>query len=106
VDAEAIVTFSMSGKTSKLISKQRPSKPVYAFTPSMKQYRRLALAWGITPLLISPLDDTKSLIDEGERIILENGFVKENDLVIIVAGLARRSGATNLIKIHRVGRKD
>ena len=106
VDAEAIVTFSMSGKTSKLISKQRPSKPVYAFTPSMKQYSRLALAWGITPLLISPLDDTKSLIDEGERIILENGFVKENDLVIIVAGMALKSGSTNLIKIHRVGRDD
>lgn len=106
VDAKAIVTFSMSGKTSKLISKQRPSKPVYAFTPSLEHYHRLALAWGITPLLISPLDDTKSLIDEGERIIVENGFVKENDLVIIVAGLARRSGATNLIKIHRVGRED
>ena len=106
VGGEAIVTFSMSGKTSKLISKQRPSKPVYAFTPTMKQYHRLSLAWGITPLLISPLDDTVSLIDEGERIILENGFVKENDLVIIVAGLALRSGATNLIKIHRVGRAD
>jgi pyruvate kinase len=106
VDAEAIVTFSMSGKTSKLISKQRPSKPVYAFTPSLKQYNRLALAWGITPLLISPQDDTKNLIEEGERIIVEKGFVKENDLVIIVAGLAQKSGSTNLIKIHRIGRED
>ncbi len=106
VDAEAIVTFSMSGKTSKLISKQRPSKPVYAFTPSVKQYNRLSLAWGITPLLISPRDDTKSLIEEGERIILEKGFVKENDLVIIVAGMAQKSGATNLVKIHRIGRED
>ncbi len=106
VDAKAIVTFSMSGKTSKLISKQRPSKPIYAFTPSVKQYNRLALAWGITPLLISQQSDTQSLIEEGERIIVKNGFVRDDDLVIIVAGLARKSGATNLIKIHRVGRED
>ncbi len=106
VDAKAIVTFSWSGRTSRLISKQRPSRPVYAFTPFTETYNRLALMWGIIPLLIDPLNDTKQLITAGVEHILNRRFVKRNDLIIIVAGLALKSGTTNLIKIHRVGQDD
>jgi len=106
VDAKAIVAFSWSGKTSKLISKQRPSKPIYSFSPFKETYNRLALVWGIIPLSIDPVNDTRRLIAAGEEIILNRKFVKRNDLIIIVAGLALKSGSTNLIKIHRVGQED
>ncbi len=106
VDARAIVTFSVSGKTPKLISKQRPSKPVYAFTPFIEQYNRMALTWGITPLLVSPINDAKRLIDAGVKIIFEKKYVKNNDIVIIVTGMALKTGSTNLIKIHRIGIED
>ena len=106
VNAKAIVTFSVSGKTSKLISKQRPSRPIYAFSPSKKIYNRLTLTWGVTPLLIAPINDTKGLVDAGEEILINRKFIKKNDLIIIVTGLALTSGSTNLIKIHRTSQKD
>lgn len=106
VNAKAIVTFSISGKTSKLISKQRPSSPVYAFSPSKKINNRLSLVWGVTPLLIPPINDTKRIIESGVKIIISNKFAKKNDLVIIVTGLALKSGSTNLIKIHTIGKED
>ncbi len=106
VDAQAIVAFSWSGKTSKLISKQRPSRPVYALTPQKETYNRLALIWGIIPILIKPISDTRNLITAGENILLHKKFVKKNSLVIIVTGLALKTGSTNLIKIHRIGQKD
>ena len=106
VNAKAIVTFSLTGKTSKLISKQRPTNPVYAFSPSRKIYNRLSLVWGVTPLLISPINDTKRIIEAGEKIIIRNKFAKKNDLMIIVTGLALKSGSTNLIKIHTIGKED
>jgi len=106
VDAKAIVTFSVSGKTPKLISKQRPSKPVYAFTPFNAQYNRLALVWGVTPLLIKPLNDARRLIDLGVKKIVEKNYAKKDDIVIIVTGLALKSGSTNLIKIHAIGHED
>jgi len=106
VNAKAIVTFSITGKTSKLISKQRPSNPVYAFSPLRKIYNRLSLVWGVTPLLIPPINDTKRIIEAGEKIIVSNKFAKNNDLMIIVTGLALKTGSTNLIKIHTIGKED
>ena len=106
VGAKAIVTFSVSGKTSMIISKRRPPRRVYAFSPSKRIYNRLSLVWGITPLLIPPINDTKRIIEAGEKIIVENKSVKKNDLIVIVTGLALKKGSTNLIKIHRIGHDD
>ena len=118
IDAKAIVSFSISGKTSKLISKQRPSKPVYVFTASLQVYNRLSLLWGITPLMIFHLDEFKEIIKTADHIICMKEIVplaeealndmkltKNGDLVVIVTGLVR-VGTANLIKIHRIGRDD
>ncbi len=106
VDAKAIIAFSWSGRTSKFISKQRPSRPVYVFTPFKDTYNRLSLVWGLIPLLINPINDAKRLIAAGEEIIVNSRGLKKNDLVIIVSGLVLKSGSTNLIKIHRIGHDD
>lgn len=106
VEAKAVVNFSWSGKTAKLISKQRPLKPVYVFTPFIEKYHQLSLIWGIYPLLIKPINDTKRLIEAGVKILIDKGYVKNDELIIIVTGLALKSGSTNLIKIHRVGQED
>jgi pyruvate kinase len=106
VDAKAIIAFSVSGKTSKLISKQRPSKPVYAFTPSTAIYNRLSLIWGITPLYVPRIYDTERIIDSGEKLLLQKKIINNGDLIVIVTGLALKGGSTNLIKIHTVGHQD
>jgi pyruvate kinase len=106
VGARAILSFSVSGKTSKLISKQRPSSPVYAFSPSRGIYNRSALIWGLIPLLIDPIADSAELIHEAERLLIRARLIKRNDLVVIVTGLALTKGSTNLIKLHCVGRDD
>ncbi len=106
VNAKAILSFSVSGKTTKLISKHRPSSPVYAFSPSVTIYNRLALIWGITPMLIKPIKNTKRLIEAAEKLITDNKQVKKNDLIIIVTGLALTKGSTNLIKLHLIGHED
>jgi len=106
VDGKAIISFSVSGKTSKLISKQRPCKPVYAFTPCVKAYNRMAMLWGIIPVSISEIDDTRRLIAASEKLLVREKLIKQNDVVIIVIGLAFTIGSTNVVKIHRVGRDD
>lgn len=106
LDAKAIMVFSVSGQTSKLISKQRPIKPVFAFSPSSRVYNRLSLVWGVTPFQIPPINDAKKIIEAGEDILLRKRFLKQDDLIIIVTGLALKKGSTNMIKIHRVGHKD
>ena len=106
LDAKAIVVFSVSGKTTKLISKQRPAKPVFSFSPAIGVYNRLSLIWGITPFWIPPIDDAKKIIEAGLGILLNKKLLKKEDLIIIVTGLALKQGSTNMMKIHRVGHDD
>ena len=106
VDAKAIVNFSVTGKTSKIVSKQRPSRPVYAFASSKKTYNRLSLVWGVTPLLIPSIDDARYFIEKGEEILVDREFIKKDDFVVIMTGPAMKRGSTNLIKIHQVGQDD
>jgi len=106
VGAVAISVFSISGSTAKLISKQRPVKPVYAFTPSTEVYNRLSLTWGVTPLYVPQIKDAKRLIEIAEKRLLDKQFIKKDELIVIITGLALTKGSTNLIKIHRIGQDD
>ena len=106
VKAKAIVVFSVSGKTSTLVARQRPSKPVYAFTPNTEVYNRMALSWGIIPQYIPRILKAERLIEASEKLLLQKGLIKNDDLVVLITGLALKSGSTNLIKIHKVGQED
>jgi pyruvate kinase len=106
IKARCIVVFSVSGKTSKQISKQRPTAPVFAFTSRQEIYNRLALLWGITPMYIPEIDDAKRLVEGSQNLLLNKKHVQEGDLIVIVIGLGLKEGSTNMIKIHRVGDDD
>ena len=106
INACAIVNFSWSGKTAKLISKQRPAHPVYVFTPQEKNYNAMACIWGITPFLIKEYKSSSDLITAAEAFLIKKGLIKKDQLVVIVSGMALISGSTNFIKLHRVGKID
>ncbi|MDJ0829180.1 MAG: pyruvate kinase [Desulfobacterales bacterium] len=106
INGNSIVAFSVSGKTSKQISKQRPSNPVYAFTSGKATYNRLSLLWGITPMYIPEIKDARRLIEGSEHLLIEKGLVTKEDLIVLVIGMGLKEGSTNMIKIHRVGYED
>jgi pyruvate kinase len=106
IDACCIVAFSVSGGAAKQISKQRPSKPVFAFTSKKETHMRLSLLWGITPMYIPQITNVERLIRASENLLLSTGRVKKGDRVVLVIGLGLTKGSTNLIKIHRVGEED
>ena len=106
IDAKCIVAFSVSGGTSKQISKQRPSKPVYAFSSSKATHNRLSLLWGITPMYIPNINNAERLIAGSENILMDKKYVEKGDLIVLVIGLGLKSGSTNMVKIHRVGSDD
>ncbi len=101
-----LVVFSASGKTSKKVSKQRPSHPVYAFTSSSATYNRLSLLWGVTPMYIPDIDSPQRLITSSENLLREKNLIANGDLVVFVIGVGLREGSTNVIKIHCVGHED
>ncbi|MCZ1268979.1 pyruvate kinase, partial [Paenibacillus tundrae] len=50
LNAKAIITSTESGHTARMISKYRPESPIIAVTTEDRTSRRLALAWGVTPV--------------------------------------------------------
>ncbi len=106
VNARCIIAFSVSGGTSKQISKQRPSKPVYAFSSRMDTYHRLSLLWGITPMFIADIENAVRLVKSSESLLIGKNCVQNGDLVVLVIGMGLKAGSTNIIKLHRVGHED
>ncbi|WP_066637036.1 pyruvate kinase [Desulfolucanica intricata] len=102
--AAAIITSTQTGYTSKMVAKYRPKAPVIAGTPVESVLRKMALVWGVTPLLMPPTKSTDEMISTSVDVSLSAGLIKSGDLVVITAGVpVGVHGTTNLIRIHTVG---
>ena len=107
LNAKAIITSTESGYTARMVSKYRPKSPIIAVTPIEPVMRRLALTWGVIPVIGTPAETTDEMFDIAVRGGIDSGIVKLGDTVIITAGVpVGRSGSTNLIKIHHDRRDD
>ena len=98
-----LVVFTWSGSTAILASKSRPPGPIYALTPNQSTYDRLALAWGVTPVLAPSVHNTDDLIALGEERLLQRGYVQRGDEVVVLAGNTPMKGATNTMKVFAIG---
>ncbi len=104
--ARAIVAFTQSGFSARLISQARPDVPIIALTPSIEVQRRLALSWGVSSRLIRKVETTEEMIEEAEATLLADGLVSPNDIIVIISGSPMWvAGSTNLLKLHRVGER-
>lgn len=103
--AKAIITATSSGYTSKAISKFRPKAPIIAATTKKSVMRKLALEWGVYPVLTPKRISTDEVIELSIKATLDAGYVDEGDLVVITAGIpVGLAGTTNLIKVHTIGK--
>lgn len=103
LDLKAICAFTQSGYTARLVSKERPRAPVLAFTNQSCVYNRLALYWGVTPLLLEFDGETEALIHRVETELVAHGLAAPGDSVVIVGGSPIAvKGATNFLKVQKV----
>ncbi|SHG83033.1 pyruvate kinase [Thermosyntropha lipolytica DSM 11003] len=104
LDAGAIITATRTGYTAKMVAKYRPQAKIIAATPDRRVFNKLALVWGVYPVVIDETEGTDALFEESIKKALENGYIKHGDLVVLTAGTrASVSGGTNLLKVHVVG---
>lgn len=102
--AQAILTFTSSGRTARKISKYKPKANILAATESESSKRRLNLSWAVYPFVVAQEKNTDKMIEDALKAAKKLNLVKDGDLIVITAGIpAGVSGSTNMIKIHIVG---
>jgi pyruvate kinase len=103
-DVQAIVVFTDSGYSARLISRYRPPVRILAMTASMDTVRRLLVNYGVIPVLAPGALSTDEMLGQMDTLLVERGLLKQGDKVVFVAGQpVGRAGSTNLMKLHRVG---
>ena len=103
IKVRAIVCFSSSGFTARMIAKYRPKTRILCATPVLQTARQAALIWGVKPLLTPPFGATEEMIDGGFQAAIAKGEVKVGDMVVVTAGLpVGKPGTTNFVTLLRV----
>ena len=86
MQADAILAYTETGNTARMLASFLPECPIYALTSNEKTYRQLSLAWNTTPILIKGKRTPNAIISEGIEEVKRRGLVKEGDIAIIAGG--------------------
>ena len=103
--ATAIIAPSISGFTTRMLSKWRPSATIIGMSPSMTTVRQMQLQWGVTPVWSRRADTTDELIESSAEELKSRGMVHVGDTTVITAGVvtySRRHEAATETNIMRV----
>jgi pyruvate kinase len=104
LNAAAIVCYSTSGNTARLVSDYRSKVPVLALVPSPVEQRRLAFAWGISSEVIEPPQHSEELFQIIDRMLVKQGRASDGDTVVVVTKLPLSSKQrSNTMHLHVVG---
>jgi pyruvate kinase len=101
--AAAIFSLTSTGFTSRLVSKHRPDCPILAITAEKSVARRLAMNWGVLPILYSGDASDLAKIDFGIQRAEQLGYIRSGDIIIATAGHWQKAGGTDLIRVITLG---
>ena len=103
--AKAIMAFTHTGYTPKLLSKLRPTVPIIAISDMESTCRRLSLYWDIFADFKewdTVLD--ADLLEKIDEYILSHTDFKKGERIIIIGSIPKLiTGRTNFIRVHRIG---
>jgi pyruvate kinase len=103
-DVAAIAIFTRTGKSARILSKERPTVPVLAFTPEPQTYTRLAMLWGVHPYLVPTATSVEEMIHDVEEALINETGLKVGQQIVLIAGLPiGHMGPANIVLLHTVG---
>ena len=104
VEAKYLVAFTQSGDSARRMSRLRSPIPILALTPDVGTYNRLALTWGVEPMITEMVKHTDDMVKLVDTVLIQSGRAKKGENVMIVAGSPPGiPGSTNAMRVHIVG---
>jgi len=103
IDADAIISTTTSGATSRMVARLRPAAPVLGLTPFTSVVRQLTVSWGVIAVETEETTDIASLGAGVRKVLAEQGLEISGNRVVVTAGLpVGVSGSTNLIRVLEI----
>ena len=101
IKAKAIAVCSLSGLTARMVSRFRCPIDILGVTTDEKTWRKLALSWGVTPVMSEMFNSLDVLFYTAAKLAKEKMSLQKGDRIVITGGVTNgSSGNTNLIKVE------
>jgi pyruvate kinase len=99
----AVVTFTLTGGTTRLVSSYRPPVPILGVCDDEHTWRQLALVWGVHPVLFKDEPAYEAMLDCARRYLLGNRMAKPGQRIIVTAGIPFHvAGTTNMLRVEEI----
>ena len=103
VEAKVIVVCSTSGRTARMVSRFRSPVDIIGTTTIPKAWRKLALSWGVTPILVEEFNSMDVMFHYGMAAAKSAFGLKKGDIIVLTGGpINGKSGNTNTIKVETI----
>jgi pyruvate kinase len=105
VEARLVVCWSQSGGVARYLSRMGFRVPIIAFSSDPNAVRRMALLYGVTPVLErTPPQHRSDFARLIERVVVEKHWARDGDAYVAIAGKPFGTpGTANTIAFRRVG---
>jgi len=97
LSAKAILALTNNGSIAQMVSSFHPEPMIVAVTPNIKTYMKLALSWGITPLLSEEKESPDEVITDAAERVLRAELANKGDLVVITGRSSSNIKYTNTL---------
>ncbi len=103
LEAKAIVACSLSGMTARMVSRFRGPVDIIGLTTNERTWRRLALSWGVIPMMCEKFTSTDVLFYTAKKLATERLGLQKGDRIVITGGnTSGESGNTSLMKVEEI----
>ncbi len=103
LEIKVIAAWTSTGATAFRIARERAGPPIIALTPNAETAQRLAMLWGVHPVVTSDAADVDDMVARACACAREEGFASPGDSVVVIGGFPfGRRGGTNMMRIAEV----
>ena len=101
--AKAIITFSVSGKTTMRMAKERAPVQIIGLSPNIRTARKMQILWGVNSCFSPDSENATEMVNIACSVAKDKKLVSADDNVVITAGVPfGNAGSTNLLRIAKI----
>lgn len=108
LNAKCIITPTVSGATTRVVSNLRPKQDILGVTPNERTLRRMSIYWGVRPLKTIQYNTTDDMCNGAIELATVKQYIEPGDVVVLTAGIPSRNisqehtATSNMMRIATV----